>query len=169
MGARIRLYSWPPSFSKMSRRQIGRVTENPRNTPISRMWKDSCRESHRKGHPRTENRFACQWAPRKLIFTHKGVIIHKLHVLYFITGRGKSDGENPQQLHTETFTKQCKRKLSMLGAVFFLDLFHCCYYSITLTFISLLPLYKYLFKLFRGTILLFVLEHAVNIFFAINL
>jgi len=57
----------------------------------------------------------------------------------------------------------------MLGAVFFLDLFHCCYYSITLTFISLLPLYKYLFKLFRGTILLFVLEHAVNIFFAINL
>jgi hypothetical protein len=37
------------------------------------------------------------------------------------------------------------------------------------TFISLLPLYKYLFKLVRGTILLLVLEHAVRTSFAINL
>ena len=37
------------------------------------------------------------------------------------------------------------------------------------TFISLLPLYKYLFKLDGGTILLFVLEHAVHSFFAINI
>jgi len=37
------------------------------------------------------------------------------------------------------------------------------------TFISLLPLYNYLFKLFWETILLFVLKHAVHTFFAINL
>jgi hypothetical protein len=38
-----------------------------------------------------------------------------------------------------------------------------------LTFISLLPLYKYLLKLVRETILLFVLDHAVRTFFAIIL
>ena len=38
-----------------------------------------------------------------------------------------------------------------------------------LTFISLLLLSKYLLKLFSGTILLFVLEHAVPAFFAVNL
>jgi hypothetical protein len=37
------------------------------------------------------------------------------------------------------------------------------------TFISLLPLYKYLSKLIGGTILLCVLEHAAHTFFAINL
>jgi hypothetical protein len=41
--------------------------------------------------------------------------------------------------------------------------------SFILTFFSLLSLYKYLLKLIRGTILLFVLEHAVHTFFAINL
>jgi hypothetical protein len=35
-----------------------------------------------------------------------------------------------------------------------------------LTFISLLPLYKYLLKLVGGTIL-FVLDHAVRTFFAV--
>ena len=39
----------------------------------------------------------------------------------------------------------------------------------TFTFISLLPLHKYLLKLVKGTIPLFVLEHAVHTFFAINL
>jgi hypothetical protein len=38
-----------------------------------------------------------------------------------------------------------------------------------LTFISLLPLHKYLLKLVRGTILLFVLDNAVRTFFAIIL
>jgi hypothetical protein len=57
---------------------------------------------------------------RKLIFTHKGVINHKLHVLYFITGRGKSDGENPQQLHIETFANSVTKKIiNVRRSVFF--------------------------------------------------
>jgi len=32
-----------------------------------------------------------------------------------------------------------------------------------------LPLYKYLFKIIRGTVLLYVLEHAVHTYCAINL
>ena len=51
-------------------------------------------------------------------------------------------------------------------AVFFLDFFTLVLFIFT--FISLLPLYKCLLKLVRWTILL-VLEHAVNIFYAINL
>jgi hypothetical protein len=41
---------------------------------------------------------------------HKGVIIHKLHVLCFITTRGKSDGETPQQIHAETFMNSLNRQ-----------------------------------------------------------
>ena len=44
-----------------------------------------------------------------------------------------------------------------------LRLFHLCYLY------SLFPLYKHLFKIAGGTNLLFVLEHAVHTFFAINL
>jgi len=42
-------------------------------------------------------------------------------------------------------------------------IFRCCYLY------SLLPLYKYLFTLVRGIFLLFVLEHAVHTYFAMNL
>jgi hypothetical protein len=53
--------------------------------------------------------------------------------------------------------------LSFFSLCVFLRLFfHCCYLY------SLLPLYKYLFKLVRETVL-FVLKHAVHTFFVINL
>jgi hypothetical protein len=57
----------------------------------------------------------------------------------------------------------------LVKVVFFLKNFSLLLYIFA--FISLLPLYKYLFKLVRGTILLLVLEHAVLVhtFFAINL
>jgi hypothetical protein len=57
--------------------------------------------------------------------------------------------------------------LKLTGSIVavFLDFFTAVIY---IHFISLLSLYRYLFKLFRGKIL-FVLEHAVRNFFAINL
>jgi hypothetical protein len=78
---------------KISRRKAGRPGDRkfPGTRPFADMWNNSCRESHRKGHPRTQNRFASQWTPRKLIFIHKRVIIHKLHVLCFITSRGNQE------------------------------------------------------------------------------
>lgn len=48
----------------------------------------------------------------------------------------------------------------------FLDLFTAVIY---IHLFSLLPLYKHLFKLIRGTLLFFVLEHSVHTYSAINL
>ena len=57
---------------------------------------------------------------------------------------------------------------SPIVAVFFFFLSFALLLFIYLL-ILLFPVHKYLFKLIRGTILLFALEHAVHTFSAVNL